>query len=422
MNQGRRRSATQPVITKNGTQILRRHRPDYALLIISAILIVVGLITIYAISPGLSQSTNTSPSYYVIKQMIAIGLGLVGFAVVVYLPVEIWQKYLKPLLVLSIGAAFAVRLVGQRVNGAYRWIQIGGFSFQAVELVKFTLLIWLATFLADKIKDGTLKNSKHTLKPLVIALLSIGIVVAGLQSDLGSTGVMVIMMAVMCFVAGLPLKRVAMIGGIVAIGLVLAVSSSTYRRQRLFTFLHPTQNCQTTGTGYQACQAVIAVGSGGIFGKGLAKGVQDYGYLPESDNDSIFAVYAEQFGFVGVVILLGLFLALFKRMKNIMEKAPNNYTRFIVAGVLAWLAAQLLINVGAMIGLLPLKGITLPLISYGGTSLVFVLIALGLVFNISYYTTARVNDEEETQRGNNENLAMRGRDGRPYHAHLGSRP
>ena len=294
MSQERRKSPARQSYVKNGTEILRRHRPDYGLLIICAILLVIGLITIYAISPGLSQSTNTSPSYYVVKQMVAIGLGLVGFAVVVYLPVEIWQKYLKPLLIISIGAAFAVRLVGQRVNGAYRWIQVGGFSFQAVELIKFTLLIWLATFLAQRIKDGTIIDSKHTLKPIVIALLMIGIVVAGLQSDLGSTGVMVIMMAVMCFVAGLPLKRVAIIGGIVALGLVLAVSSSSYRRDRLFTFLHPTQNCQSTGTGYQACQAVIAVGSGGVFGKGLAKGVQDYGYLPESNNDSIFAGPAQR--------------------------------------------------------------------------------------------------------------------------------
>jgi cell division protein FtsW len=424
MNQGRpRRSSSRQAYTKNGTELLRKHRPDYALLIICAILLVVGLITIYAISPGLSESTNTSPSYYVVKQMIAIGVGLVGFGLVVYLPVEIWQKYLKILLVVSIVAAFGVRLVGEKVNGAYRWIQIGGFSFQAVELIKFTLVIWLATFLAQRIKDGSLTNSKSTLKPLVIVLLMIGIVVAGLQSDLGSTGVMVIMMAVMCFVAGLPLKRVAIIGGIVALGLVLAVSSSSYRRERLFTFLHPTQNCQSTGTGYQACQAIIAVGSGGLAGKGLAKGVQDYGYLPESDNDSIFAVYAEQFGFIGTAVLITLFLALFIRLKDIMEKAPNDYTRFIVAGVLAWLAAQTLINVGAMIGLLPLKGITLPLISYGGTSLIFVMMALGLVFNISHYTTARVNDEEETLRGNKyENLALRRRDGRAYHANLGNRP
>lgn len=420
MSQARRRPVTPQPYEKNGTELLRKHRPDYGLMIITALLLVVGLITIYAISPGISESTSTSASYYVVKQLIAIGLGLVGFGVMVYFPVETWKKYIKPLIIACLIAALAVRFVGQRVNGAYRWIQIGGFSFQAVELIKFTLLIWLAGYLASKIKDGSLGDNKKVLKPILIALLAIGVVVAGIQSDLGSTGVMVAMMAAMCFVAGLPLKRVAMIGGIVLIGLLLAISSSSYRRQRVLTFLHPTQNCETTGSGYQACQALIAVGSGGVFGKGLARGVQDYGYLPESDNDSIFAVYAEQFGFVGSVVLLCLFMALFLRLKNIMEKAPNNYTRFIVAGVLAWLAAQTLINVGAMIGLLPLKGITLPLISYGGTSIVFVLIAIGLVFNISHYTTARITDEE-TGGSNNENFALRRRDGRSYYAHLGDR-
>lgn len=420
MSQPRRRSPSHNSYQKNGTELLRKHRPDYGLMIITVILLVVGLITIYAISPGISQSTNTTASYYVVKQLIAIGLGLIGFAIVVYFPVETWQKYVKPLIIICLVAAFAVRFVGQQVNGAYRWIQIGGFSFQAVELIKFTLLIWLAGFLAKKIKEGGLTNNKTVLKPLLIALLGIGIVVAGIQSDLGSTGVMVAMMAVICFVAGLPLKRVAIIAGIVIIGLILAISSSSYRRQRVLTFLHPTQNCQTTGSGYQACQALIAVGSGGVAGKGLAKGVQDYGYLPESDNDSIFAVYAEQFGFIGSVVLVCLFMVLFLRLKNIMEKAPNNYTRFIVAGVLAWLASQTLINIGAMIGLLPLKGITLPLISYGGTSIVFVLIAIGLVFNISHYTTARIT-EEEIRGSNDENSALRGRDGRTYYAHLGNR-
>jgi len=421
MNQGPRRRSSLSYIDTNGTQSLRKHRPDYNLVIISIVLLVVGLITIYAISPGLSQSSNTSPSYYVVKQLLAIGLGLVGFGLVVWLPVEVWQKYIKPLIIISIGSAFIVRLVGQRVNGAYRWIQLGGFSFQAVELIKFTLLIWLAAFLAKRIREGKIKDSKSTLKPLIIVLVVIGVVVAGLQSDLGSTGVMVAMMAAMCFVAGLPLKRVAMIAGIVVIGLILAISGSSYRRQRLLTFLHPTQNCQSTTTGYQACQALVAVGSGGLFGKGLGKGVQYYGYLPESDNDSIFAVYAEQFGYVGVLVLICLFGALFVRLKHIMEKAPDSYTRFIVMGVLAWLASQTIINIGAMIGLLPLKGITLPLISYGGTSIVFVMVALGLVFNISHYTTARTTDEQTLRGGDDENFALRRRNGRTYYAHLSNR-
>ena len=146
---------------------------------------------------------------------------------------------------------------------------------------------------------------------------------------------MVVMMGIVAFISGVPFKRVAIIIGVVALVLI-SISSSSYREQRVFSFLHPTQNCQTAGSGYQACQALIAVGTGGLFGKGLARSVQDYGYLPEADNDSIFAVYAEQFGFIGVTILICLFMALFLRLVDIMKKSPNNYTRFLVAGVLGW--------------------------------------------------------------------------------------
>jgi cell division protein FtsW len=197
-------------------------------------------------------------------------------------------------------------------------------------------------------------------------------------------GVIVAMMVTMAFVAGLPLKRVLMIGAILAIGVILAISSTPYRRERLASYLKPEANCQ--GSGYQACQAMIAVGSGGMIGLGLGSSVQAYGYLPEAANDSIFAIYAEKFGFVGSIVLLSLFVAFFARLRSIAERTADDFGRLIVIGVLAWLSIQTLINVGAMIGLLPLKGITLPFISYGGTSVVFVAAAVGLVYQISRYT------------------------------------
>lgn len=362
----------------------RRHRPDYWLLILSAALLAIGLIVIYAIGPGLSVQKNVGENYFVSKQIIAIALGIAAFVAVSMLPYMWWQRFEKPLLYGAAAASVAVRIFGEQVNGAYRWIQFGGMSFQAVELIKFALLIWLAGFLAERIRQRTLGDREKTFKPLVIALLLIGGVVAVLQSDLGSTGVMVAMMGAMVFVAGLPMKRLLPIMGIILIGTVLAVSASSYRRDRLLTFLHPERDCQSSG--YQACQALIAVGSGGITGLGLARSVQAYGYLPEAANDSIFAIYAEKFGFIGVMVLLGLFGALFARIKGIIERAPDDFSRFVATGVLAWLSTQVLINVGAMIGLLPLKGITLPFISYGGTSLLFVMGALGLVFQISRYT------------------------------------
>jgi cell division protein FtsW len=217
-------------------------------------------------------------------------------------------------------------------------------------------------------------------------------------------------------VAGLPLKRVASIAAVIGIGTVLLVMSSSYRRDRVLTFLNPERDCQDAG--YQACQALIAVGSGGIKGKGLGHSIQCTGYLPECANDSIFAVTAEKFGFIGAAALVGLFVAFFSRIKNIMERAPDMMTRLVLAGILAWLSTQAIINIGAMVGLLPLKGITLPFISYGGTSIIFVLAAVGVVFNISRYTTYGANNIEQ---GTNHSPDWRG-NRRPHYAHISRRP
>jgi cell division protein FtsW len=363
----------------------------------SVFLLVFGLIVVYAISPGLGAQKHVSENYYVGKQVIAILLGVVAFFVVAAIPLDKWRLWQKPLIYAAIVAAVAVRIFGERVNGAYRWIQIGGLSFQAVELIKFAVIIWLAAFLADRIQQGRLADTQLTLKPLVIALGVIGFTVAYLQSDLGSTGVLVAVMATMCFVAGLPLKRVASLGAIIVVGVLLLISTSAYRRDRVMTFLQPERDCQSTG--YQACQALIAVGSGGIFGKGLAHSVQAYGYLPEAANDSIFAIIAEKFGFVGVTLLLCVLLMFFARLVRIAERAPDDFSRFIIVGILAWLSTQAFINIGAMIGLLPLKGITLPFISYGGTSIIFVTAAVGLAFNISRYTTYGINTGQTEGRG-----------------------
>lgn len=388
----------------------RRHRPDYVLPLLSLILLVVGLITVFSISPALAASNGVSDSYYVSKQLIAIGLGIASFVIVGNIRPTTWLKVEKPLLITAGVSAVLVRLVGEQVNGAYRWFQVAGFSFQVAELIKFALVVWLAGFLSARMREGTLNDWNKTFKPLLIALGLIGGLVAVLQSDLGSAAVMVAMMASMVFVAGMPMKRILLVAGVVCIGLFLAISTSAYRRSRVETFLNPTADCQ--GAGYQTCQALIAVGSGGMFGLGLARSVQAYGYLPEAANDSIFAIYAEKFGFLGSAVLIGLFIALFARVMKVFERAPDDYTRLLVAGVLAWLSTQAIINIGAMIGLLPLKGITLPFISYGGTSLLFVTAAVGLVFSVSRYTSFRISlDVGKESRGHESVVGRRGQRG-----------
>jgi cell division protein FtsW len=402
----RRRS---PLLFSGSLNLGRKHRPDYWLLILCVTLLAIGLIVVYAISPALSAAQHVGPSYYVGKQLLAIGLSAVAFVITSQVPLSWWRQAYKPLLVAA-GLATLLALI-LPVNPAYpahRWVRLGSLSFQSVELVKFAVMVWLAGFLAARIKEGTIANAQATLKPLALALGAVAVIVAGVQSDLGSTGVIVAIIAIMAYVAGLPLKRIFMIGGIIGLVLVLAISSTPYRRERLSAFLHPEANCQTSG--YQACQALIAVGSGGMIGLGLGSSVQAYGYLPEAANDSIFAIYAEKFGFIGSVILLAAFMAFFARLRYIVERTTDDFSRLLVVGVLAWLSTQALINIGAMIGLLPLKGITLPFISYGGTSVVFIAAAVGLVFQVSQYTSysvPRISSEGGEGRGYRRDSSLR---------------
>jgi cell division protein FtsW len=410
-------AARRPLLNSAGGVPTRKHRPDYTLIILSALLLVVGLIVVYAISPGLSIQKNVGENYFVTKQITAIGLGVLAFLAVAFVPYYRWKTLVRPLAIVAVVATL-VALVTP-VSPEYpapRWIRFGGLSLQSVELVKLALIAGIAAFLEQRIRKGEIRNSQKTLKPLVIVLGVIGAVVAVLQRDFGSTAVIVAMMAAMAFVAGLPLLRVLQVGVVVIAAFMLLILPFSYRRDRIATFMNPERDCQNTS--YQVCQALIAVGSGGLFGIGLQNSGQAFGYLPEAANDSIFAIVSEKFGFVGATSLICLFCLLFVRIKNIMERAPDDFSRLMVAGVLAWLSTQAFINIGAMLALLPLKGITLPFVSYGGTSVVFVMAAVGLVFNVSRYTSYAVNrgtsDKLGGERLDNENTADWRRNRRPH--------
>jgi cell division protein FtsW len=374
--------------------LARKHRPDYTLLIAMTTLLVVGAVVVFSIGPGLTVGKNLSENYFSTKQMTAILLGFIGFLVAAYTPIDRWKKMTMLFVILAFVVAVSVRLFGEEINGAHRWIQVGGLSFQAAELIKLAIVLWLASYLASQRLAGTMGHPK-TLKTLGALLLLIMVLVAGLQSDLGSAAVMMAIVAGVAFVAGLPLNRIFIFAGIIITVMILAVVVSPYRRDRVLTFLNPTADCQAEG--YQACQALITIGSGGMLGKGLGRSVQAYGYMPEPANDSIFAIVAEKFGYLGVSVVLACFVFLFTRIKQIAIRAPSDYTRLLVVGVLVWLSSQMIINVGAMIGLMPLKGITLPFVSYGGTSIIFVMIAMGIVFQVSRYTEL-VNIKERSPR------------------------
>ncbi len=388
--QSRRRSTN---IGTSGAQ--RKHRPDYVLVVLMGCLLVMGAMVVYAIGPGLTSGTDLPANYYSNKQLISIGLGIGAFIIASRIPVQRWKVLQPYIAVAAMIIALLVRFIGEEINGAHRWVQVGGLSFQAAELIKLAIVLWLAQYLVKQRLDQTLHMAK-TFQTLGILAGIVVVVVAGLQSDLGSAAVMLAIIGIMAFVAGLPMKRLAIALVVVVLAATLAIAVTPYRRDRVKTFLNPTSDCQNEG--YQACQALITIGSGGMFGKGLGRSVQAYGYLPEPANDSVFAIVAEKFGFAGSVSVLVIFWLLFKRIIKIAQSAPSDYARLLVVGVLVWISVQMMINVGAMVGLLPLKGITLPFISYGGTSIIFVLTAMGILFQISRFTELTSTSVEENSR------------------------
>lgn len=402
---------------------LRRHKPDYWLLVLTTLLLTIGLVVVYSISPGLAASQHISQNYFITKQLIAVGIGIIAFTLAYYTPLKVWARAATPLLIVAaVCSVWVMFSPVDPVHQAHRWIKIGGVSFQAVEVIKLALVIWLADFLARRWQSGRLADVNSTFRPLLIVLIITAFIVAKLQSDLGSAAVVLAIMGLMAYAVDIPLKKVALFAALIATLVVVAIFSSDYRRQRVADFFNPQSNCLTSG--YQACQSLISVGSGGLFGLGLGYSVQAYGYLPEAANDSIFAIIAEKFGFVGTITILVIYGIFISRLKTIISRSSEQFSRLVAVGVLAWISTQMIINVGAMLGLLPLKGITLPLVSQGGTSLVFVAIALGLVFQISRYTSYNATEPSYSlSQGRPTGFGFdRRRLGRAHNASLVARP
>lgn len=396
----------------NSEQLVRKHKPDYGLFVIASILLSIGLIVMYAISPALAaQGGNVGDNYFVTRQIIAVVLGIMAFYVFSAVPYEKWARYHGMLIGLSIIVSIIAVILGGLGS---RWLQFSSLSFQTVEFMKLSAIISFAGFLAGRHSSGFLGNLEVWKWPMIISVVFAFIVLV-LQKDLGSAVVLFCIALAMLVMSGIPLGKVALVSTIVLAVGVLAIVSTPYRRDRVSTFLNPTADCADEG--YHSCQALIAVGSGGLIGVGLGRSVQAYGYLPEAENDSIFAIYAEKFGFVGTVGLIVLYGALLLRILSVAQRAPSAQMQFAVIGVLAWFLSQATINIAAMLGLIPLKGITLPFISYGGTSLIFSMAALGLVFHVSKYTQARRSYyHTRLERGpRNADIAYGRRNGRSRH-------
>lgn len=387
---------------------LRKHKPDYVFVLITGLLLLLGTITLYTISPALNQSTM------LYRQLGYIFLAGISFMIAAKLPIGIWRKIHSPLLIIAIlisllpviSSAFGLSL-GREVYGATRWINLGPFSFQPSEFLKFALIIYLAGWLSQRVRTNNIDSSRETLRPLLIITMVITLIIAVLMKDLGTMLTITAIIFSMMYVSGIKFQLLTKYVGLMALAGIIGTLTFPHRMARLLTFLNPSDDLD--GAGYHINQALIAIGSGGWFGLGLGKSVSVFGYLPQAINDSIFAIVVEQFGFAGSLMILFLYGALAMRLIRVMERSPNDYMKLIVAGMFGWLVSHVFINIGAMIGIVPLTGITLPFLSLGGTSLIFIATGFGVVFNISRYTSLAYAKEDRF-----ENMVSRRRNRRSH--------
>lgn len=390
----------------------RGHQPDYILALLTFILLAIGLIMMYSISPVLSYNLlhSTSRNYYFFGQLENIAAALLFFAISYAIPYSTWKRYAVPLIGVACLALFCLLIpsLSFATNGATRWLKLGPFSFQPAELLKLAFILYLAAWLERR--GAYVRDFWEGLLPFGLMLLGASIVVVLFQRDMGTAMVLAGAVMGMFYASGAKWRHVATLMAAGLGGGWLAIITFPHRLSRLTTFLDPSKD--PTGAGYHISQALIAVGSGGLLGVGLGRSISIYGYLPEAPNDSIFAVIAEEFGLIGSLIIIGLFGCLVYRGLKIAKDAPDSFSRLVAVGISLWLMFQALINVAAMLSLLPLTGIPLPFISYGGSSLVFTMIGAGILLNISKYTVREVKDAHSSQRR---------RDGWSYIANSGDR-
>ncbi len=391
---------------------MRKHKSDRVIGAFTLILLAIGLVVIYAIGPlranfsNAAYGTTFDENYFFFHQLITVGISLFAFIFAFkFLPYEKVKKFSWIVLVLGF-VACAILQIAAWANaesiascqlGACRWLKIGSLgTLQPAEILKLGLILYLAQLIAKRKEEGFLDTSDFWVPFSVVSVLSI-LFVCVFQADLGSTVVIVAILLAMLFVSGMKISKIALVIGVLLLGGVLAILTSPHRMERMMTFTDAED-----ADSYHIDNALLAIGTGGIFGVGVGNTVQATGYLPESINDSIFAVMGETFGFVGLCVILLCFCVLLYRILRVVEFAGKDEYALISAGVFAWILTHVVVNIAAMTGLIPLTGITLPLLSYGGTSLAFTSFGLGLVTQLSCYSKREVKEEKITkisQRG-----------------------
>ncbi len=361
------------------------HTPDYVFVSAISLLTVFGLAMLSSASSDLGK-LKFNDTFYYLKHQIYYGLlpGMLGLMIFSSIGYKLWQKYAMYLLAVSVGALLLVFTpLGFHANGATRWINLGPMSLQPAELLKLTFILYIAAWLSGK---KTKRQTSFTEGYLPFLSIS-GFIALLIVLQPATTTVVIIMLAslIVYFMSGAKFQFIAGTVVVGALALVMLVAITPYRAQRVMNYLKPAQ-ADSLGKGYHLAQAQIAIGSGGAFGVGYGQSTTKYKFLPEPIGDSIFAVIAEELGFAGALFVLALFILIFMRGLMIARNCRDKFGQLTVIGIISVIALQTFINIGAISGILPLTGVPLPFISYGGTALAIFLSMIGVVVNISRYT------------------------------------
>lgn len=382
---------------------MRKHKSDRIIGALTVILLGIGLIVIYAIGPmranvmNATYGTDYSENYFFLRQLLNVILSLAVVVIAFKVPYRVIRKFSKVILVTGLLACVFLMVMSWFNSplakcelGACRWIRFGSMlTFQPAEILKLGLVLYLAGLMAERKQEGKLDSLDFWVPFGVVSVLSLGFVVV-IQKDLGTGVALMAIILAMLFMSGVKMKYfLATLVVVLAAG-ALSIVVSPHRMERLLTF-----SSEDSSDSYHIENAMIAIGTGGFLGVGIGNSVQATGYLPESINDSVFAVMGETFGFVGLMVVIGCFTMLLLRLLRTANYLHDTEESLVVVGIFAWATAHVVVNIASMTGLIPLTGITLPLLSYGGTSMLFTAAALGLALQLSCYTAREPRTENE---------------------------
>ncbi|NIQ38588.1 MAG: putative lipid II flippase FtsW [Proteobacteria bacterium] len=354
---------------------------DYTILCVTLILLAFGIVMVYSASAILAADKFSDSFYFLKKQALFAAGGTLLMAIAMKINYHLWQKLAYPILVVSLALLVLVLVAGTKAGGSTRWLYIGSLSFQPSELSKLALVVFLSYFLAKK--GEKIRTFQFGFLPTIL-ISGIMILLVIHQPDFGVAMFLGIMVMIMLFVGGTRLSYILTLV-LAAIPVVYyLIVKVPYRAQRIMSYLNPWRDPQ--GVSFQLVQSFVALGAGGVFGSGLGQGKQKLYFLPAPHTDFIYSVVGEETGFIGAVIILGLYLVFSVRGIRVSLGAPDEFGTFLGMGITSLISLQAIINMAVVLGLLPTKGLTLPLVSYGGTSLVVSLVSVGILLNISSYT------------------------------------